>query len=286
MDRATELERRRLLEEVRGFLSPSSPGFSGEESPKQAMELSVALATRLLVDAGKVGAIALLRQAINDALAKCEKARHRDVWENADAVCFQALSLYLKLADESGLGWPERQAVILPQLIDIYWRLPDRFVGQREEKTNCMSYLENELCMQKSKKLIFSWVVGRWTLDLRPFEAAKGNIVTAFAFICDVFKQEEQSSGRKTTPRNIKLLTSHSSGHALVNERRKLMPEEKSLYVHILMQHCERAKPEQLRPWVKDDLPVEIIELFQGVLIRTGDTSIALQLLKSIPVPA
>ena len=275
-----------LTEAVSDFFNPHPP-FSG--NPRiNPVELAVELATQWLVSDGKEKAIQILKNGIATVLETRTATKGRVSWDEADVLCSQALSLYLQLADEPGLGWVERDKKVLSYFSALFWLMPDRVVESREEKTNCTDYLVDMSCMLKSKEVIFSWVTERWDLNPNVYEPSKGNVTAAFDFVCEVFKQDKRGSSRKTSAENIKVLTSYECSkypgirmnHHSVDERRLLMDEDKKLYGRILKEHCTGITLERIRPWVRDDLPDGVLQLFQDVLLRSGDRSTALLLLK------
>ncbi len=279
-----QYERKRLIETVRDFFNPdTSFGGKKQNSPTR---LGIELAMEWFVAEGKEKAIKILRDKIDGILKNRSAVGEKLAWEEADTLCSQALSLYLELTDESGSGWEERDKAILFYFTELYWQVPDRIVDEREEKTNCTNYLVNESCMLKSKKILISWIVERWKLEsYGVLELEKENSAAAFDFICGVFKQEERGSERKTHPENIAVLESYvrresGSASAFVDKRRILMEKDEKLILQILKEHCAGVKLEDIRPWVRDDLPDEILQLFQKVLIRTPERTTVLKLLK------
>lgn len=278
-----------FAETMREFFYPRQP-FSGK-APHPPTELAVELAVQLLGNAGKEDAIKILRNGIDDLLRSRVGVRGRLGWAEVDTLCFQALSLYLDLADESSIGWVERQKKILSYFSKLFWQMPDRIVNEREEKTNCEYYLVYVPCMLKSKELIFSWVVGRWNLD-SSYESEIENIRAAFDFVCAVLNQGKDPR-LKTHEDNIRVLREHergkfpglyrAGGEPAVDEKRVALEEDEKMFLEVLKEHCRSAELKDLRPWVRDDLPEELLKIFQNVLLRSGDRKVALQLLRGAP---
>lgn len=276
----------KLAEKMREFFYPRQP-FSGK-APHPPTELAIELASQWLVREEKEGAIKILCKGIDVLLASRVGTKGRLDWDEVDTMCFQALSLYLELADESDIGWVERQKEILSYFTNLFWQMPDRIVDEREEKTNCDYYLVCLPCMLKSKELIFSWIVGRWSLS-SSYEAEQKNIKAAFDFICTVLTQGRDPK-LKTHPDNIRALQSHECGKypglyrgthlPIVDEKRIMLEEDRKMFLKILEEHCRDADLKELRLWVHDDLPEELLKIFRDVLLRSSERSVALQLLK------
>ncbi|MFM2331011.1 MAG: hypothetical protein RLZZ26_518 [Candidatus Parcubacteria bacterium] len=270
-----ETDREHLVGTLHGFFDPSQP-FSGKRNPVPT-ELIVDLATRHLLG-GNEQATATLCAVIDEAVGRrLTTRRERISWDEVDVICAQALTLYLRLISQAGLGWAERDAETLSTLTGLFWRMPDRIVDYQEEKTNCVYYQCTYPCMLKSKEIILSWVVRHWDLD-NTYEPAQKNVSDAFDFICAVFEQNHRGPDRTTHPDNIKAMLYHAD-RSYVHKSRLLMPEDENILVKALKQHCEDAKLEELRPWVREDLPKQILKIFQDMLVRSGDRSLILKLL-------
>lgn len=272
-----------FIQALSDFFNPRQP-FSGK-APPAPTELAVALAIQWLGNAGKKTAIETLRSGIRLIVETRRPMGKRVSWDEADVLCSQALGLYLELTREYGSGWEEQTKDTLAYLTELFWLLPDRIVGEGEEKTNCTFYLYNEPCMLKSKEMLFSWMTKSWDLK-NPSEPVKENSVSAFRFICSVFVEGRGTSERKTHPDNIAVLNGYHERNTLGAEHgRVLFAADREMFLGILKKHCANTKLEELQPWVRDDLPGDILDVFQETLARSPHRSIALALLKGA-VPA